>query len=126
MNKKIRLKGNYKAMSCLNSPTTAEIELTEDSLIEQLTIHGYFCGSCLSDINLKKEPNVCSICGFNKKDKVITYEDWKGVIRDTPLTIKGLKQVGRTLFFVDLDDESIGVLATSIIDYLNKRERSDE
>ena len=75
---------------------------------------------------LKEEPNVCSICGFNKKDKVITYEDWKGVIRDTPLTIKGLKQVGRTLFFVDLDDESIGVLATSIIYYLNKRERSNE
>ena len=37
-NPKIRLKGNYKAMSCLNQPTTAEIELTIDDLMFQLEI----------------------------------------------------------------------------------------
>lgn len=49
----IRLKGAYKAMSCLNQPTTAEIEVSVKELTDQLMIQGYICKNCLSDIEIK-------------------------------------------------------------------------
>lgn len=52
---KIRLIGSYKAMSCLNQPTTAEIELSMESLQEQLRIKGLECANCISEITLRSK-----------------------------------------------------------------------